>query len=367
MKLSELDTPALIADLDLLEQNLAAMQMHADALGLRLRPHTKAHKIPALARMQLEHGAAGICVAKLGEAEVMARGGIEDILITTPIAGDIKYRRLIQLIRDYPQCRFTQVIDNPAQVSPLATLATAAKVEVALMIEVESGQARCGVAVGDALKELIVQINAVPALRFAGIQAYSGHLQHIKGFAERTRAARDAVAPLFDYIERELKPLGLAPTVVSGAGTGTFAACEGLGFTEIQAGSYLFMDSSYRQIGDERGDSFETFHTALKVWTTVISTPTPNRAVVDAGSKCLSTDMGPAQPEGRSDLSYRSGGDEHGILTLSDGCAPLALGEQLMMIPSHCDTTLNNFSTLYGVRGDEVVCSWIIEGRGRSD
>ncbi|WP_062270363.1 DSD1 family PLP-dependent enzyme [Endozoicomonas arenosclerae] len=368
MLLEQLDTPALIVDLDKMEANLKKMQALADALGYALRPHTKAHKIPEFARKQIELGAQGICTAKLGEAEVMADGGQRDILITTPIAGQQKYERLVGLYQKYPDGRFIQVIDHVQQVQGIARQAKAAGVTVSLLIEVESGQQRCGVEAGPELLSLIEAINRTESVSYEGIQAYSGHLQHVKGFAARKSQAYDAVKNVFEYIVAELEPRGLAPKVVSGGGTGTFRAYAGLGYTEIQSGSYLFMDASYVAIGNAEGDSVnDEFQSALKVISTVISHPKSDRAVLDAGMKALSIDSGMPVIDCHPDVIYQSGGDEHGILHLPKGNEPFYIGQKLTLTPSHCDTTLNNFSRLYGVREGVVVDSWEIMGRGRSD
>ena len=367
MKLENLDTPALFIDIDTVENNLTEMQRRIDHLGLTLRPHTKAHKIPQLAQKQIDFGAKGICTSKLGEAEIMLEGGIEDILITTPIAGDNKVQRLIKLHTQYPKAKLYQVIDHPLHVDSIAKLAKQSQVEVNLLIEVESGQQRCGVAVGQDLLALIEKIVDTQGVNYSGIQAYSGHLQLIKGFEERQKQARTAVTKLFDYIETELKPRNLTPKIISGGGTGTYQAYQGLHYTEIQAGSYLFMDASYSKIGDEQNqDDNRQFVPALKVLSTVISHPTPSRAIIDAGMKSLSIDLGMPTVDTRQDITYQCGGDEHGILHI-DSHQTLNIGQTLILTPSHCDTTLNNFDYLHVVKNGQVVDTWKISGRGRSD
>ncbi|MHA2815143.1 DSD1 family PLP-dependent enzyme [Vibrio campbellii] len=368
MDINQLETPSLFVDIDKMKTNIKAMQQRINDLGLTLRPHTKAHKIPAIAQMQLDAGAQGICVAKLGEAEVMAQGGIKDILITTPIAGQKKIQRLITLHQDHPDARFIQVIDDYYHVVEIAKAASAANLCVELMIEVESGQQRCGVQVGDDLVQLIHAIQITDGVSYVGLQAYSGHLQHVKGYCSRNEQARSVVVPLFDFITSTLEPQGMAPQIISGGGTGTYAAYQGLGYSEIQAGSYLFMDAAYLAIGDEtNATENQQFSPALKVLSTVISQPTPSRTVIDAGMKCLSIDLGMPIVEGSEGVRYQTGGDEHGILHHEEGCEIFELGQQVILLPSHCDTTLNNFDTLYAVQDGKVVCQWTIEGRGRSD
>ena len=368
MDISHLDTPSLIVDLNAMSINIQLMQERINDLGLALRPHTKAHKIPAVAQMQIDAGAQGICVAKLGEAEVMAQGGIKDILITTPIAGQKKIQRLITLHQSHPDARFIQVIDDHYHVVEIAKAASAANICIELMIEVECGQQRCGVQVGDDLVELIQAIQITDGVSYAGVQAYSGHLQHVKGYCSRNKQARSVVVPLFDFIRSTLEPKGMAPQIISGGGTGTYTAYQGLGYSEIQAGSYLFMDAAYLAIGDEtNATKNQQFSPALKVLSTVISHPTPSRTVIDAGMKCLSIDLGMPIVEDREGVRYQTGGDEHGILHHEEGCEIFELGQQVILLPSHCDTTLNNFDTLYAVQDGKVVSQWTIKGRGRSD
>lgn len=368
MLINELDTPALLVDVDILARNIATMQQQVSTLGLNLRPHCKAHKTPEIALQQVAAGAQGICVAKLGEAEVMARGGVNDILITTPIAGLQKVQRLIALQRDFPTINLIQVVDHIEQVKLIGEEAQRHGLTIPLLIEVESGQQRCGVEVGDELLELIQAINASDGVSYLGIQAYSGHLQQVKTLNERNQTAREAVMPLFNYIAQVLTPLGLAPTVVSGGGTGTFAAYQGLGFTEIQAGSYVFMDSSYRSIEDaQQQPQRPLFDCALSVLASVISTPKPERAVVDAGMKSLSIDLGMAKVMDDDSIRYQCGGDEHGILHLAKDSTLLLIGEKVRLLPSHCDTTVNNFDTLVLVSGTQVIGQYKIAARGRCD
>ncbi len=370
LSLEQLDTPSLIVDLDVMEKNLGRMQSFANKNHVNLRPHTKAHKIPELALLQIEHGAQGICVAKLGEAEVMLAGGVRDVLVTTPIANAQKIERLVAARKKYPESKLMQVIDDTRHAELISAAAVDAGVSVDLLIEVESGQNRCGVEVGPDLLALIKTINTLPNINYKGIQAYSGHLQHVESFQEREKLARAAVEPVFAYIEKHLTEPELRPEIVSGGGSGTYNMYEGLFFTELQAGSYLFMDWDYHTIGAANGDNvYNDFDCALKVWTTVISHPKPSRAVVDAGMKCLSIDSGMPKVEGRDDIEYMTGGDEHGILHLCDGSGGKALqiGDKLAVIPSHCDTTLSQFKTLYGIRNGRIEQQWEILGRGRSD
>lgn len=367
LTLDQLDTPSLIVDLDIMENNMRAMQDFADRNSVNLRPHTKAHKIPEIALLQIERGAQGVCVAKLGEAEVMLSGGVRDVLITTPIANKQKIQRLISAKKQYPDCRLIQVIDSIFHAELISAAAREAGLDIDLIIEVESGQNRCGIDVGDELLSLIHEINELPNVHYKGIQAYSGHLQHINEYQERKRLARAAVNPVFNFIREKLTASELQPEIISGGGSGTYNMYECLPFSEIQAGSYLFMDWDYHKIGSASGDCFYSdFGCALKVWATVISHPKSNRAVIDAGMKCLSIDSGMPKVDGHEGIEYTTGGDEHGILNFSNASF-LKIGEKLALIPSHCDTTLNQFDVLYGIRDGIVETQWEIQGRGRSD
>jgi D-serine deaminase-like pyridoxal phosphate-dependent protein len=366
--LDQLDTPSLTVDMDTMESNMVRMKSFIDSSPLDLRPHTKAHKIPDMARLQLNLGAKGICVAKLGEAEVMVDAGIDDVLITTPIANPIKIARLIALKERHPQSRIIQIVDNAYHVEHISRAANKAGVNVELLIEIECGQKRCGVNPGPELVELIELINRLPNVSYEGLQAYTGHVQHVRDYRDRKKQARDLVQPLFDFIQKRLTTPAMRPKIISGGGTGTYDAYDGLPFTELQAGSYLFMDLDYHTVGSKNGNRiYEDFDCALKVWTTVISKPSPERVVVDAGMKCLSIDSGMPKVENMSDVVYTSGGDEHGILTMPSATTTLEIGERIMIIPSHCDTTLNQFSRIYGIRGNNVETEWEIQGRGRSD
>lgn len=366
INLMDLDTPALIVDIDLMITNLKKMRDYCNRAHLNLRPHTKAHKCPDLAKLQLQHGAKGICCAKLGEAEVMASSGLTDILITTPVANEQKIRRIVELKQRPPDMRLIQVVDHPDQVAALGRAMSKSGLTLELLIEVDSGQKRCGVEPGQPTLDLARRIAETKGLKFSGIQCYSGHVQHVHGYAERKNAARKTVTPALETVAL-LQREGFNCDIVSGGGTGTYDMYEGLTINELQAGSYLFMDSDYLQIGSRSGDKeYRDFACALQVLATVISVPTQNRAIIDAGMKALSIDSGMPLVKDHLAVLYRSGGDEHGILDLPSG-SPWKIGEKLLMIPSHCDTTLNQFDWLYGIRNGRVESVWNLSARGRSD
>jgi len=362
-----LDTPSLIVDLDLMENNSKKMMNFLKGKKCFLRPHAKAHKIPELAKFQISQGAKGICTAKLGEAEVMLENGLDDILITTPIANEQKIDRMIKALKTYPKARIIQVVDGVKQVNALAEKLKKEKLNLEVLVEVEAGQKRCGVQVGTELIKLVKAIRSTKNLKFVGYQAYSGHLQHIHGYEKRKELARQAVMPLVGLLAKENDP-DLKYEILSGGGTGTYDVYEDLPFTELQAGSYIFMDADYNNIGSKDGNNkYTDFQCALKVISTVISMPTSTRAIVDAGMKCLSIDSGMPILENHPEISYRSGGDEHGILDLPEGFSKFDIGQKLIFIPSHCDTTLNQFDKLYGVRKNIIETEWNIKARGRSN
>lgn len=364
----QLDTPSLIVDLDLMESNSRKMMNFINASGHFLRPHVKAHKIPELAMFQLNEGAEGICTAKLGEMEVMVKAGIKNVLNTTPIANEQKNNRLSALLKSYPEAKIIQVIDSIEHVRMLENTLSKDNLKLEVLVEVETGQERCGVLVGKELLDLVAAIKQSKSLIYTGIQAYSGHLQHIVGYQDRVQQARAAVLPLINFLDDPDNKRQLECKILSGGGTGTYDSYFDMPFTEIQAGSYLFMDYHYRTIGAKNGEKkYNDFKCALKVLTTVISKPTPNRAVVDAGMKALTIDSGEPVVEEFPELLYTSGGDEHGIIDTSKGIGELRIGDKLLMIPSHCDTTLNQFNTLYGIRNGIIETEWEIKGRGRSD
>jgi D-serine deaminase-like pyridoxal phosphate-dependent protein len=353
LRVEDLDTPSLLLDLDKVERNLATMaELFADS-RVRVRPHTKTHKVPNLAHMQLAHGAIGVCCAKLGEAEVMATGGVSDLLVTTEVVGPHKIRRLLGVAR---QARVTTVVDDADAATTLSDAATEAGLRLRCLVDVNVGQNRTGVAPGEPALALAQHVARLPGLELVGLQGYEGHLQHIANAVER-RAANGRAMEQLGQTADLLREHGLSTEIVSTAGTGTgqFAA-QWKQVTEIQPGSYVVMDSDYSRVQEL------PFENALTVLTMVVS-KRKNDAIVDAGTKTLSTDAGPAKPA-NVDAVYAHQGDEHGKLTFANG-NPLAIGDKVEMIPSHCDTTINLHDLYYVTRGGRVVAVWPIAARGR--
>ena len=366
MRRDEIPTPALLLDLDRFERNLARMTALVHRAGKGLRPHAKTHRCPEIARRQIAAGALGVACAKLGEAEVMAESGIRGLLITTEVVPPAKIQRLMRLVESAPDTMV--VVDSAGNAGELSHAAAARGVTVNVLVDVDVGGRRTGVAPGEPALELARAVTALPALRFRGLQGYAGQCAHVVTWSARRDASRAAMAPLMDtrtLVERA----GLPVEIVAGGSTGTHDIDVELpGLTELQAGSYCVMDIDYRRIGGRSGEMLTEFEMALTVVTTVVSVPTKDRAMVDAGLKAFSTDK-PFPPEAveRPGLEYGFAGDEHGRLTLSDPDRPPQLGERIEFFPPHCDPTINLYDRMYALRGQTVEAVWEIRARGRSD
>jgi 3-hydroxy-D-aspartate aldolase len=349
--IGEVDTPALLLDFDKLERNLDKMAALAGERSVLLRPHTKTHKTPVIAQMQIDRGAIGVCCAKLGEAEVMVEDEIGDILVTTEIVGKPKVERLVALAR---RARIAIVVDDAVAAGDISAACVAAGISVRCFVDVNVGQNRTGVAPGEAAAGLAAAVAQEPGLVFAGLQGYEGHLQHITHSSERRAANVRAMHALVDTAER-IEKRGFRVPLITTGGTGTAAFASALGYrVEIQPGSYVLMDAQYAAT---EGVEFEH---ALTVLTTVMSAH-DHRVVVDAGLKACSTDAGVPKPLGLAAV-YAPGGDEHGILT---GAGRLPLGSQLQLIPGHCDTTINLHDEYVVYRGEEVIDRWPVAARGK--
>ncbi len=363
-RIEELPTPALLIDLPTFEQNLVCMADFFRARRVGFRPHGKTHKCPIIARRQLASGALGICAAKLGEAEVFAAGGLADILITTEVVGKPKIDRLVALVETTPTVKV--VVDNAQNVADLGQAARARGVRLKVLIDVNVGQNRTGVDRPVDVVALSQAIAREPALEFIGLQAYAGHNMHIIGYENRRAAslrALDRAAAAREVLERG----GFRVQIFSVGGTGTYSIdVDFPGVTEIQPGSYIFMDAHYRRIGGQGTELYTDFGNALTVLTTVISRVS-GRAVTDGGNKVLPTDEDLPEPKDLRGATYRPGGDEHGILSLTAPSRDLTVGAKVEFIPGHCDTTVNLFDVFFGVRDGVVDCVLPIEARGRSD
>ena len=353
-------TPAAVLDLDAFERNLARMAERVKAAGLALRPHAKSHKCSAIALRQIEAGAVGVCCAKLAEAEAMAAAGVTSILVTSPIAGAAQAGRAAKLAQDLADFRI--VVDHP---DGAAELGAAAQRPIQVLIDVDPGMGRTGVHDAAQAVEVFRAIAGQPNLRLLGVQCYGGHWQHMEGANARAAAVADGMAYLSTVIAA-LRQAGASVQVVTGGGTGSFAADAAQGvLTEVQPGSYAFMDREYRDALKEDPDG--AFEQALTIASTVISANHPKWVTVDAGLKAFATD-GPlpiaATPRFAA-CAYRFFGDEHGRLMRPEG-APVARGERIEFVPPHIDPTLDRYDFIHFVRGDVLVEIALVEGRGGS-
>ena len=358
-RIGDVDTPALLIDLPAFEHNLRTMAALLDGTGVRLRAHAKTHKSPVIAHLQMKHGAVGQCVQKVAEAEVLAWGGVADILVSNEVATPAKCARLAALARI---ARVAVCADDPAQVEALDRAAGAAGVALSVLVEIDSGK-RCGVAPGPEAVALARTIGAAPNLTFGGIQSYHGGAQHIRTASGR-RAAIAAVADDTRRTVEQLRQAGLGCQVVGGGGTGTFLLEAASGaWNEVQAGSYMFMDADYSRNLDEDGQMRSPFRQSLFVLTTVMSAVGEKRAVVDAGHKAVAVDSGLPLVHGRPGLDYVGASDEHGTLALGPG-ESLRWGDKLLLVPGHCDPTVDRHDWYVCVRDGRVECVWPVAARG---
>ncbi len=362
MNVVDVDTPALLIDLAALERNLKKLADVTAKSKLKLRPHGKSHKSPVIAHMQMALGAVGVCCQKVSEAEAMVEGGVPDIYISNQVADPRKLARLAALAH---RARIATCVDHPNVIKALAKAAQDYGVEIRTLVEIDVGQKRCGVEPGPAVVPLAQAIEKAKGLRFDGLQAYYGTAQHFRGFTERRDAIRGA-ADKVNASRDALKAAGIACPTVTGGGTGTypFEIASGV-YTELQAGSYAFMDGDYGKNRSEDGGDFRDFEQSLFVLAQVMSTPTADRFITDAGTKSLSVDSGPPSLSGVTGCDYAMGGDEHGKILLKEGSnVSFKLGQKVRVVPSHCDTTVGLHDWYVGFRGDRVEAVWPIAGRG---
>lgn len=361
----EIDTPALVLDLDAFERNLVAMAAYTQAHGIRLRPHAKTHKSPEIALRQIAHGAVGQCCQKVSEAEILVAGGVADVLVSNEVSGAAKLDRLARLAR---QARISLCVDHLDGVIEASEAAARHDVVLDILVEIDIGGRRCGVAPGEAAVRIAEAVARSNTLRFAGLQAYHGPAQHMRSIDERREAIERAGLLTRNTVER-LGHAGLACGVVSGAGTGTYEIETASGiWSEIQAGSYVFMDADYARNRQADGAPFRAFEHALFVLAGVMSKPVPDRAIVDAGHKAAAIDSGMPTPFRREGVVYTKPSDEHGVLT-GDPIALPHRGDRLLLVPGHCDPTVNLHDWYVCVRGlhgpdAHVEALWPVAGRG---
>jgi D-serine deaminase-like pyridoxal phosphate-dependent protein len=353
----ELDTPALLLDLPAFERNVARMAAFFAGKPATIRPHSKSHKCPQIALRQLEAGAIGITCAKLGEAEVMAAAGIKDILVANQVSGRVKIDRATDLAG---QCGLMVAVDDADNVRQLAESCVAKGVALRVLVEVDIGMARCGVQPGEPALDLARRVAEAPGLRLEGLMAYEGHLVMVEDPDERARKVRAAFEPLADTVAL-LERAGLPVPIVSGGGTGTYHITGTMPFiTELQCGSYVFMDSKYRAIQPD-------FEPSLAVLSTVVSRPAPGRIIVDTGLKSMTIEFGWPLPLDGEGVSVRHLSEEHGLLDLAEsGWFDGKPGDRIRFLPSHCCTTVNLHNEFHVIQDGKVVDIWPIAARGCS-
>ena len=359
MPLDEVDTPCLILELDAFERNLKRLPESLSGKNIRLRPHAKSHKCPEIALRQIALGAVGVCCQKVSEAEALVAGGVSDVLIANEVVGAPKLRQLTALAQ---HAKVKVCVDDAGNIHDLDAAARTAGITLEVLIEIDVGSHRCGVEPGAPAVALARLIAACRNLRFAGLQAYQGAAQHVRKVAERREAIARAVGQV-QATTRMLAAAGIRCDTVTGAGTGSylFEAASSV-YHELQAGSYIFMDADYaRNEWTESG--IPQFEHSLFVWTTVMSAPVPDRAVVDAGLKASSVDSGMPRVADYGDVDYVKASDEHGVLQLT-GATRFKVGDKLKLIPGHCDPTVNLYDWYVCTRNGRVEALWPITARG---
>lgn len=354
-----LSTPALILDLDVFESNIKKMAAHAEKNGKFLRPHAKSHKCAQVAKRQIEAGALGNCVTTITEAENLASGGVTGLLITSEMVGDWRIERLVRLTREHPD--LMSVVDSAEHAAELNSAAESGRTKLNVLIDLDLGLKRTGVPGVEEGIQLADAVVKLPYLRLKGVHAYSSISAHVVGFEERREHSRKAMRAAIDLFGA-LRERGYPVEILTGGSTGTYNIDTFLeGITELQTGSYVFMDIDYYKIGGKSGAAFDDFGFSLTVLATVVSKSFDGFATVDAGFKAFATDR-PFGPELKYNPGtiYHFGGDEHGILELKDAYRGVKRGDRLEFIVPHCDPTVNLHDRIYCCRGDEVVDSWPI-------
>jgi 3-hydroxy-D-aspartate aldolase len=362
---ADIQTPCLILDLDALERNIVKMGDYAKAHGMRHRVHGKMHKSVDVAKLQERlGGSVGVCCQKVSEAEVFARGGIKDVLVSNQVRDPVKIDRLARLPK--LGARTIVCVDMLDNVADLSAAAVRHGTVIECLVEIDCGAGRCGVKTTPDVLALAKAINAAPGLTFAGIQAYQGAMQHMDSYTDRKAKIEVAVAMVKDAVD-QLKAQGLDCDIVGGGGTGSyyFESTSGV-YNELQCGSYAFMDADYGRILDKDGNRIDQgeWENALFILTSVMSHAKPDKAIVDAGLKAQSVDSGLPVVFGRTDVKYVKCSDEHGVVEDPQGV--LKVNDKLRLVPGHCDPTCNVHDWYVGVRGGKVEVVWPVSARGKA-
>ena len=363
LTIANVPTPALLVDLNLFEANVKTMAEHCRRAGCGFRPHAKTHKCPEIAKRQMAAGALGICAATVPEAEALVVAGITGVLLTSPIVEPLKIARLVSLIQQGGQVMLS--VGHSREVELLSEAATAAGVNVDVLVDVDIGDRRTGILPGQPALELTQFIAKQKRLRVRGVQSYAGHASHVVGFEAREKVSREAMAKSVETRDL-LTKAGFDAGILSGGSTGTYNIDSTIqGVTELQVGSYVFMDVDYRRIGGQTsGQNYSDFQHSLSVLATVVNATHADRVSVDAGTKALDTTT-PYKPEAKGwpGLVYNRGGDEFGILTLEPGAKLPRIGDRIEFLVPHCDPTVNLYDRIYAMRGEQVEAIWPIAAR----
>lgn len=353
----ELETPAPLVDLDVLEANIASMAAFFRQRPARLRPHAKTHRAPAVARRQIASGAHGITCAKVSMAEAMVDGGIDDVYVANQVVSQRAVERLCRLAG---RARVSVAADSAANVADLGAAATAHGVRLHVVVEVDAGMGRCGTRPGAPTLALAQAVAAAPGLEFEGLHAYEGHVVQDEDPDRRRSETEKMLAVTMDtrdLIERS----GLQVRVVTCGGTGTYAI-SGVypGVTEHQAGSYVYMDPGYRE-------KIPEFGLAFSLLCTVLSRPAPDKVITDGGLQVLANDYGLPEVKGHPELRRAYLAEEHGVFVTAEAAASdLRVGDQVEVHPGHCCAAANLHDQVFAVRGGRVEAVWLATARGRS-
>ena len=360
----DLDTPALCVDLDKLQRNITKMQRTCSANKIAVRPHAKTHKCAAIAKMQMAAGAIGICTAKVSEAEALFAEGIDKLLMTTANLPPAKIRRAMELRKKCPG--FVQAVDYAQNATDLNDAAKAAGVVADVVVDVAVGT-RTGIPPGEEALLLAQHVDKQPNLKLRGLLSYDGGAQHINTFAARKERALKNIEENARTQEK-MKATGLSTEIFSGGGTGTYNIYHLVpGFTDVQAGSYIFMDMQYIVIGNGDGQPvYDDFEPSLTVLATVINNRFPGRLTTDAGAKALTINTPRAGVIGEPDMDYNAGSDEFGSITFKEARKQWKMGEKMELIVPHCDPAVNLYDYIYGIRNDRVESVLPITARGHS-
>ncbi|MFK7858461.1 MAG: 3-hydroxy-D-aspartate aldolase BhcC [Granulosicoccus sp.] len=361
---SDIQTPCLVVDLDALEANIKKMGDFAKAQGIRHRVHGKMHKSVDVAKLQEElGGSCGVCCQKVSEAEVFARGGIKDVMVSNQVRDPAKIERLARIPK--LGARTICCVDDIENVAELSEAAVRNGTQIECIVEIDCGAGRCGVTTTPEVVAIAKAIDAADGLKFAGLQAYQGAMQHMDKYEDRKAKIDVAVAMVADAMEG-LKAEGLECDIVGGGGTGSyyFEGSSGV-YNELQCGSYAFMDADYGRILDKEGKRIDEgeWQNALFILTSVMSHAKADKAICDAGLKAQSVDSGLPFIYGRKDVEYIKCSDEHGVISDPDGV--LKVNDKLKLVPGHCDPTCNVHDFYVGVRGGKVETVWPVSARGR--